>query len=255
MSDQDSLLEARHQREAHFHDTKYGGGDTPRHYAFVPTQYVYMQMREALGDLTGKQVLEYGCGEGWITRDLALRGGNVSAFDISAQAAEVTKRTLAADGLLERCRVDVMPAEQLTYAAESFDVAVGFAIIHHLDLVKALAELHRVLKPGGVAYFAEPLATNPFIQMYRMLTPQFRTADERPLRLSQLPSLLASFRSFEHREFYLTALGAIALTYVPGGARAFPKVCDALHRVDRVLLRALPQLGSLAWYTLFKITK
>jgi SAM-dependent methyltransferase len=256
MSSRDPLLETRLQREAQFHDAKYSGGDLyPRHYAAWPTQYVYTQMRDCLGDLHGQRVLEYGCGEGWITRDLARLGGKVCAFDISPQAAENTKRVLAAESLLDRCSVDVMPAERLVYEPESFDVAVGFAIIHHLDLVKALAELHRVLKPGGVAYFAEPLATNPLIQLYRRMTPQFRTADERPLVLSQLPSLLSSFRSFEHREFYLTALAAVAMTYAPGGSRLFPALSAPLHRLDQALLRAIPRLGSWAWYTLLKITK
>ena len=256
MSGQDSSLEDRLRREAQFHDTKYSGGDLyPRHYAARPTQYVYTQMRNSLGDLHGKRVLEYGCGEGWITRDLARLGGNVCAFDISPQAAENTKRTLAVENLLDRCSVEVMPAERLLYEPASFDIAVGFAILHHLDLVKALAELHRVLKPGGVAYFAEPLATNPLIRIYRKLTPQFRTADEQPLVLSRMPSLLSSFGSFEHREFYLTALGAIALLYLPGGARLFPFLSAGLHRIDRALLRAVPQLGSWAWYTILQIKK
>ena len=160
----ENTLEARLQREAQFHDTKYSGGDSyPSHYAVGPTQYVYTQMREALGDLNGKHVLEVGCGEGWITRELAQRGAIVSAFDISPQAAENTRKVLAADNLLERCTIGVMPAEMLSYPDNSFDIAIGFAIIHHLDLGKALAELHRVLKPGGVGYFAEPLATNPLI--------------------------------------------------------------------------------------------
>ena len=256
MSSRDPLLETRLQREAQFHDAKYSGGDLyPRHYAAWPTQYVYTQMRDCLGDLHGQRVLEYGCGEGWITRDLARLGGKVCAFDISPQAAENTKRVLAAESLLDRCSVDVMPAERLVYESESFDVAVGFAIIHHLDLGKALAELHRVLKPGAVGYFAEPLATNPLIQLYRRMTPQFRTADEQPLVLSQLPSLLSSFRSFEHREFYLTALAAVAMTYAPGGSRLFPALSAPLHRLDHALLRAIPRLGSWAWYTLLKITK
>jgi SAM-dependent methyltransferase len=256
MSSEDSLLEARLKREAQFHDKKYGGEDLyPRHYAARPTYYVYQQLRESLGDLHGKRVLEYGCGEGWITRDLARLGGSVCAFDISPQAAENTRRTLSNSKLLDRCSVDVMPAEQLTYGADSFDVAVGFAIIHHLDLVKAFAELYRVLKPGGVAWFAEPLATNPLIQIYRKLTPQFRTPDERPLQLGQLPSLLARFNQFEHTEFYLTALGAIAVTYLPGGIRLFPILSQGLHRVDRFLLRAIPPLGSWAWYTLVRVEK
>jgi ubiquinone/menaquinone biosynthesis C-methylase UbiE len=228
MSSEDTL-EARLQREAQFHDTKYSGGDSyPSHYAVGPTQYVYTQMRDALGDLNGKHVLEVGCGEGWITRDLAQRGAIVSAFDISPQAAENTRKILAADNLLERCTVGVMPAEKLSYADNSFDIAIGFAIIHHLDLGKALAELHRVLKPGGVGYFAEPLATNPLIAVYRRLTPQYRTPDERPLVLRELPQLLSPFSAYEHREFYLTALGAIALTYLPGGARLFPSLSGGL---------------------------
>lgn len=256
MSNPDPQLEARLLREAQFHETKYGTGELmPPHYAVGPTQYVYTQLRDSLGDLHGKRVLEYGCGEGWITRDLATRGGNICAFDISQQAVETTKRLLAQEKFLGSCSVGVMPAERLDFESESIDIAVGFAIIHHLDLPKAFAELHRVLKPGGVAYFAEPLATNPLIQFYRRLTPQYRTADERPLVLSELPALLSAFSSIEHREFYLTALAAVALTYLPGGARVFPSLSSSLHRLDRALLRAAPPLGNWAWYTLLKITR
>ena len=235
MSSEDPLLQARLQREAQFHDTKYSSGDhTPRHYGAWPTQYVYTEMRDALGDLHGKRVLEYGCGEGWITRDLARLGGSVSAFDISPQAAENTRRVLADANMLSRCTVEVMPAEKLSYDSDFFDIAVGFAIIHHLDLPAALKELHRVLKPGGVAYFAEPLATNPAIQFYRRLTPQYRTAGRAaPGARDSSPRSLSAFRSFEHREFYLTALGAVALTYLPGGARLFPHLSAPLHRLDR----------------------
>src|SRR5215469_14719580 len=255
MNSTDPALQARLKRETEFHDIKYLGATTPRHYRVCPTECVYAHMLKAMGDLHGKQVVEYGCGNGWLTRDLAALGGSVSAFDISPQAVRTTVNTLADAKLLDRCAVGVMPAEALTYPSGTFDVAVGFAIIHHLDIVRAFAELHRVLKPGGVAYFAEPLATNPLIQAYRRLTPQFRTADEQPLLLSNLPGLMSSFRSLEHREFYLTALAAVGLTYVPGGARVFPRLSAALHRVDRRLLRMLPALGNWAWYTLIRITK
>src|ERR1700730_7262064 len=121
MSSRDPLLETRLQGEAQFHNAKYsGGGLYPRHYAARPTQYVYTQMRDCLGDLHGQRVVEYGCGEGWLTRDLARLGGKVCAFDISPQAAENTKRVLAAESLLDRCSVDVMPAERLVYEAGSF---------------------------------------------------------------------------------------------------------------------------------------
>ena len=256
MNSQGPELEQRLEREAAFHDRKYAThSDTPRHYAAGPTQYVYRQMRDSLGDLNGKHILEYGCGEGWITSDLAQRGARVSAFDVSPQAVANTEARLAELKLSDRCHIEVMPAERLTFSDDTFDLALGFAIIHHLDLVKALGELHRVLKPGGSAVFAEPLATNPAIHLYRLLTPQYRSDDEAPLRLGELPKLVGAFSSYEHREFFLTAIGAVALTYLPGGNRLFPVLSSALHGVDRALLRIAPALGPLAWYTVFKVTK
>lgn len=256
MRTQDPKLDQRLKREAQFHDEKYSTREkSPRHYRAGPTQYVYRVMRDALGDIRGKRLLEYGCGEGWITGDLARLGAQVHGFDVSPQAIENTMMRLEALGVLDRCELSVMPAERLSYPDATFDMAVGFAIIHHLHLPSALAELYRVLKPGGVAYFAEPLATNPFINLYRRLTPQFRSQDEAPLRLGEMPALLREFSSYEHREFYLTALGAVALVYLPGGARLFSPVSRSLHAIDRALLSALPALGSWAWYTLIKMTK
>jgi len=259
MSDRTDVKDAlaeRLTREAQFHDEKYSGMDRyPRHYALVPTQYVYEKLRELMGDLTGRHVLEYGCGEGWTTLDLGRRAGHVSAFDISPQAIENAQRSVASAGLESRCTLKVMPAERLDFPDSTFDVALGFAILHHLDMEPALAELHRVLRPGGIAYFAEPLATNPLIQLYRRLTPQYRTPDERPLYLKELPALLARFSSHEHREFFLCALPALGLAHIPGGPRIYPAVSRGLHRVDEFLLARVPKLGSWAWYTILSIRK
>ena len=255
-TDGKEVLAARLAREAQFHDDKYGGGDRyPRHYALVPTQYVYEKLTQSMGDLSGQHVLEYGCGEGWTTLDLARRAGHVSAFDISQQAIDNAQLSLARAGLASRCTLRVLPAEELDFPDASFDAAVGFAILHHLDMEKALAELHRVLRPGGIAYFAEPLATNPFIQLYRHLTPQYRTPDERPLYLHELPQLLSRFASYEHREFFLSALAALGLAHIPGGARIYPAMSRRLHRVDELLLARLPGLGRWAWYTILSIRK
>jgi SAM-dependent methyltransferase len=182
-------------------------------------------------------------------------GATVSAFDVSSQAIDNAGLALSKAGLSERCTLQVMPAEKLSYADSTFDLAVGFAILHHLEVKSALSELHRVLRPGGVAFFAEPLGTNPALQLYRRLTPQFRTEDERPLVLAELPDQLRAFRSFTHRECYLSALAAVGLAYLPGGARLFPTVSSALHKMDDALLSAFPRLGNWAWYTILEISK
>ncbi len=152
------------------------GDSYPAHYRIQPTYPVFERMLSLLGDdLSNTHVLEYGCGTGWITLELARRGASVSAFDISAEAVAQTREALKAAGLLDRCTVDVMSGERLNYPDGSFDMAIGFAILHHLALDPALSELRRVLKPGGRAFFGEPLKSNPFIRLFRRLTPRYRT--------------------------------------------------------------------------------
>lgn len=256
MPDSAKDLSRRHAAESDFHDRKYGEGEGfPRHYAVNPTYPIYQRMLALAGDQSNRSVLEYGCGEGWISRDLALAGARLSAFDISAEAVARTREVLARAGVADRCSVEQMGAERLRYADDTFDSAIGFAILHHLDIEMAMAELYRVLKPGGVAYFAEPLATNPLINLYRRLTPQYRTPDEAPLDLDAMAPLFSRFRSVSHTEYYVTALAAVAVAYLPFGHRVFPGLNRALMKVDDGLLRAFPGLGRLAWYTILKLEK
>ena len=148
-----------------------------------------------------------------------------------------------------------MGGEKLDYPDACFDTAIGFAILHHLNLEMAIAELYRVLKPGGIALFAEPLASNPLINLYRRLTPHYRTADEAPLDLSSMRPLLSRFSAVQHTDYYLTALAAIALAYVPSGKRLYPGANRLLMRFDDALLRVFPTLGRLAWYTILRLQK
>ncbi|MBK9953030.1 MAG: class I SAM-dependent methyltransferase [Candidatus Competibacteraceae bacterium] len=262
MSNKNNLnsdLVTRQESESNFHDRKYNqhnqGEQYPRHYAVNPTYPIYQRMLNGIDNLSNKRVLEHGCGEGWITGILAQRGAFVSAFDISSEAVCRTSELLALEGLADQCHISQMGAEQLDYPDQFFDIAVGFAIIHHLDLNLAIPELYRVLKPGGIAYFAEPLGNNPLINLYRRLTPQYRTKDEEPIDLKKLPSLLGQFKDFEHKEFYVIALSSIALAYLPFGKKLFPIINQKLMQIDDRLLGYFPSLGALAWYTILKIRK
>jgi ubiquinone/menaquinone biosynthesis C-methylase UbiE len=108
-----------------------------------------------LGDVSGKRVLEYGCGDGRLTVRLARSGAWVSAFDISGSSVELTRRRAEANGV--RVEAVEAAAERLPYADETFDLACGRAVLQHLDVDRARGELQRVLKLGGKAVFAEPL--------------------------------------------------------------------------------------------------
>ncbi len=248
-------LKDRHKAEEKFHDAKYSGEQTgPAHYAFHPTYKIFQCMMEMMGDLHGRRVLECGCGTGWITVELAGAGADVDSFDISGQAVSETIGFLERHGH-KNCRVRKMSAEELLYDGNTFDIVLGFAILHHLDLDKSLPELHRVLKPGGVAYFAEPLGENFLINLYRKFTPQHRTEDEHPLILKEITNDLRHFSSIEHKEYYLTAILPFMLAYIPLLKKSYPFFYKIFWAVDRMLLQVFPFLGRWAWYSILIFKK
>jgi len=160
-----------------------------------------------LGDLAGKRVLDCGCGHGMASVVLARAGARVSAFDLSpGYVAEAERRAEANRVAIEFRTAD---AECLPYSDESFDAAWGHAILHHLDLAKAGTELHRVLKPGGVAVFCEPWGGNPLLAAARRWLPypgKHRTPDERPLTATDVAVLRSIFPNVKVTGHQLTGM-------------------------------------------------
>jgi SAM-dependent methyltransferase len=98
-------------------------------------------------------VLEIACGTGRVTKYLRSHFGSVVklvASDFSADMLEVAKNKLAGEAIEFR----VEDAQQLSFADESFDLIVcQFGLMFFQDKKKALAEVMRVLKPGGLFIF------------------------------------------------------------------------------------------------------
>ena len=69
---------------------------------------------------------------------------------------------------------------RLDFPDATFDLVIGYGILHHLDADVALSEIRRVLKPGGRVLLQEPLADHPLLRLFRRFTPDARTEDEAP---------------------------------------------------------------------------
>ncbi|WP_055565427.1 bifunctional 2-polyprenyl-6-hydroxyphenol methylase/3-demethylubiquinol 3-O-methyltransferase UbiG [Streptomyces atriruber] len=127
-----ALHEMNPVRLGHFHETL--GGHYPD---------------RAPGDL---RVLDLGCGGGLLSEGLARRGYRVTGIDISEPSLAVARAHAARHGVEVEYRSG--SAYALPCPDASFDAVTASDIFEHLDdLEQALAEIHRVLKPGGTVLF------------------------------------------------------------------------------------------------------
>jgi SAM-dependent methyltransferase len=99
-------------------------------------------------ELSGKDVLEIGCGTGVHAQLLAEAGANLTAVDLTPTAVELTRRRLELHGL--HADVREADAEHLPFADGSFDFVWSWGVVHHSeDTRRVIAEIARVLRPGG----------------------------------------------------------------------------------------------------------
>src|SRR5262245_43883319 len=191
-----------------------------------------------LGDLSGKRVLDYGCGHGMAAVVLARRGANVTGFDLSPDyLAEARLRAGANSVQIEFTQAD---AHKLPFADAIFDAIWGNAVLHHVDLPVAAAEVRRVLAPAGVAVFCEPWGGNPLLRLARRkwnYPGKNHTPDEEPLRCRDLAALRTVFPKLHWEGFQLLSM-----------VRRTVKVPSLLERFDRGLLRAFPPLQNWCRY-------
>ncbi len=199
-----------------------------------------------VGSLSGRRVLDLGCGAGDLSISLLGMGARVTAVDLSPGMVGIAKERIRlrvgdhADATL----VDT-PIESLPFPDDSFDVAVGRFVLHHLDLSLAGDQISRVLAPGGVAVFVENSGRNRLLMWARdhlagrFGIPRFGTVDERPLIEEDLVALRAAFDTLEleyPRFDFFTILDRQVLRY---RWRTTTRIC---HVLDDLVWRLAPPL-------------
>ncbi|MFP3466482.1 class I SAM-dependent methyltransferase [Leifsonia sp. SIMBA_070] len=113
---------------------------------------------ELAGEVTGRRILDAGCGSGPILSDLRERGALVTGIDGSSGMLEQARQRLGAG--TELLVADL--AEPLPFANGSFDDVIASQVLHYLkDWAPTLTEFRRVLRPGGRLIVSEehPAAT------------------------------------------------------------------------------------------------
>ena len=110
----------------------------------------YIDSFAEFGVSRGRKVLEIGVGLGADHQRFAQAGAELSGIDLTERAVEHTRRRLGLLGLSSD--LSTGDAESLPFPDGTFETVYSWGVIHHSpDTSKAVAEIRRVLRPGGVA--------------------------------------------------------------------------------------------------------
>jgi arsenite methyltransferase len=144
-------------------DVRFGGDAAARQRDL--TEFLY-PVRDTVLDRArlqpGDTVLDVGAGDGLIAFGALERlgpSGQVIFSDVSQDLIEHCRKAAAAEGLLDRCRFVLAPADALAgVPSASVDVVTTRSVLIYVkDKAAALREFHRVLKPGGRVSLSEPI--------------------------------------------------------------------------------------------------
>lgn len=119
------------------------------------------------GRIENKKILDMACGNGAITHGLLANAevvnSDVFCFDHSAESMRVFLNSASHLQTSNRLYPSLQDVHRSAYPDDFFDVIFGNAILHHfLQYEEVLAQVHRNLKRGGIAIFAEPFAYGYF---------------------------------------------------------------------------------------------
>jgi len=182
-----------------------------------------------------QRVLELGCGTGYFTRELAVTGAQITAIDISPELLETARQECS----FANARFEIQNAYAMTFSNETFDSVVGSSVLHHLEIDQALAEIYRVLRPGGTIRFTEPNMLNPQIAIQKNVPAVKR-------RLGDSPDETAFFRWSLQRRLNRAGFRQIEVTPFDFLHPKVPSGCiPAVQAIEKLLEKA-PLLSELA---------
>lgn len=190
---------------------------------------------------TGERVLDIACGTGNGALLAAARGADVVGLDSAPRLVAVAGERAAAAGLALELLVG--DAQAMPVADASFDVAVSiFGVIFASDPARAIAEIARVLRPGGRAYVTAWVPAGPINDMLTVLGRAIgRASGDGPPPPKRFPwSKADSVRSIAEpcglrvttTDHELEIRAASPVTYVDAGSQ-HPMALDAWPLLER----------------------
>jgi len=252
-------------REREFHD-EWSSGEDPNSIDVVHSNEALTspEMRyisERLGKLSGKTLLDIGCGLGEASVYFAIRGAEVTSSDISPGMLDFTQRLAQVNDV--KVKTHLSSSNDLAFTPDTFfDIIYAGNLLHHVEVEETLVRAKAHLASDGVFVSWDPLAYNPVINVYRWLATEVRTVDEHPLKYGDLRLFKKHFPNVKFRYFwFFTLIIFICMTLLqfrnPNKERLWKSVVDEsdhwawlykpLTVLDEIILSVFPPLKLLCW--------
>ena len=212
---------------------------------YVPVfEYVLPKM----GDLEGKKVLELGTGTGGTAALLAKRGASVVGIDLLPfRLAEAQARASEHD-VAKSVNFALMDAMHLAFPDNTFDFIISKSVLVFTEHSETAKECYRVLKPGGKAIFIENMRHHPMVWLYRKAFLKY-SGKLRYFSRRDIETVGAEFGQLEHREFHLSAVGALFWQKCLPVPIIYSVSLRLLKAMDTSLLKCFPFLKRFCWIT------
>lgn len=197
-----------------------------------------------IGQPNNLTILDFGCGNGWLSVLLGELGNKVYGIDISGEIIKQAKQLAETSGVSSNTTFMEMTAEELDFPDVRFDMIVGNSILHHTELDITLRNIRTILRDDGAAIFMEPLNENIFLKLWRFLTPWRRTKTEKALTTKDIELIQSLFPSTRFTFFCLTSIFTQGLLLFMPKSRIIKFINDRLEDFDEWILKIFPFLGK-----------
>ena len=201
-----------------------------------------------MGNLEGKKVLELGTGTGGTATLLAKRGASVVGIDLLPfRLAEAQARAVE-HNVVEAVNFALMDAMHLAFPDNTFDFIISKSVLVFTDHTQTAKECYRVLKPEGKAIFMENMRHHPMVWLYRKMFLKY-SGKLRYFSVRDIETIGAEFERLEHREFHLSAVGALFWQKCISIPLFYRWSLHILKTIDISFLKCLPFLKQFCWIT------
>lgn len=204
-------------------------------------------------------VLDIGCAQGQLTKELLPFSDRITAIDISEKAIERVRRDFVH---IPQISFEVGCLPTLNYSDQEFDMAMAFEILYYLkrqDIPSAIREIRRVLKENGLFFISVIIGNEPYFhreEIKKLVGQELQILEEKPI-YSKLHQLFEA-RFFELKEKITIAKKLLSLS-VTETRQLFDKAKPTKLRtiaekiLTRPILKLLIQFSFQCVYIIYRV--